>query len=284
MNNFFKKCYLDFFYYLKIIKIKKFQKNLMKSALMVFIFIISGIISSFAQIIPSKVYYWSESATKKSKTGIERILFSGVGKILSKHSIKGINLKKGKSIDYLSSKGKTERFFIVKQGLLSVQLNNEEFSIGKGSVVFVLPGDKIKITNNSENEVQFYEMDATVVEPNQGRGKKSGPSFVLNWNDMIFKPHNRGGVRQLFDRPTVMMNRFDIHITTLNPGFKSHEPHTHVNEEIILMIDGGFGEMFIGNGLLSIGNADVCYLESGILHNITNVGNSPITYFAIQWN
>jgi len=256
----------------------------MKSALMVFIFIISGFILSFAQIIPSKVYHWSESATKKSKTGIERILFSGVGKILSNHSINCINLTKGKSIDYSSSNSGTERFFIVKEGLISIKLNNQDYSIGKGSVVFVLPGDKIKITNNSEDEVQFYEMDATVVEPNQERGKKSGPSFVLNWNDMMFKPHNRGGVRQLFDRPTVMLNRFDIHITTLNPGFKSHEPHTHVNEEIILMIDGGFGEMFIGNGLQTIGNGDVCYLESGILHNITNVGNSPITYFAIQWN
>jgi (S)-ureidoglycine aminohydrolase len=256
----------------------------MKPVLFVFVFIISGYNTSNAQNIPSKVYQWNETRSKKNKAGIERILFSGVGKILSNHSIKGISLTQGKSIHYASSNIGTERFFIVKKGLLSVKLNNQDYVLDKGSVVFVLPGDAVKITNNSENEVQFYEMDATVVEPNQERGQKNGPSFVLNWSDMVFKPHNRGGVRQLFDRQTVMMNRFDIHITTLNPGFKSHEPHTHVNEEIILMIDGGFGEMFIGNGLQTIGNGDVCYLESGILHNITNVGSNPITYFAIQWN
>jgi (S)-ureidoglycine aminohydrolase len=255
----------------------------MKLAFLLFACIFWGNILSLAQVVPSKVYHWDESKSKKNKAGNERILFSGSGKVLSSHSISGLILKIGKTIRYSSSNIEKERFFIVKEGVVSVKLNNQDYSIGKGSIVFVLPGDEVKITNNSENDVHLFEMDASVVDPKQERGKKGGPSFVLNWNDMIFKPHNRGGVRQLFDRPTVMMNRFDIHITTLNPGLKSHEPHTHGNEEIILMIDG-HGEMFIGDRLEKISTGDLCYLESGILHNITNVSSNPITYFAIQWN
>jgi (S)-ureidoglycine aminohydrolase len=79
------------------------------------------------------------------------------------------------------------------------------------------------------------------------------------------------------------MNRFDIHITTLNPGLKSHDPHTHVNEEIILMIDG-VGEMQLGDKKSTITNGGAAWVESLIPHNITNIANRPATYFAIQWN
>ena len=40
--------------------------------------------------------------------------------------------------------------------------------------------------------------------------------------DMVYKPNDKGGVRQLFDRPTTMLSRFDIHITSLDPGISSH--------------------------------------------------------------
>jgi (S)-ureidoglycine aminohydrolase len=90
-------------------------------------------------------------------------------------------------------------------------------------------------------------------------------------------------VRQLFDRKTIMTNRFDIHITSLNPGLNSHAPHTHKNEEIILMIDGE-GEMVLGNAKEKIITGDAAWVESNIPHNITNIGKRPAVYFAIQWN
>ncbi len=80
-----------------------------------------------------------------------------------------------------------------------------------------------------------------------------------------------------------MLNRFDIHVTQLNVGFKSHEPHTPVNEEIILMLDGN-AEVQIGTTHQKANPGDVVLYGSNILHNITNVGNTPCLYFAIQWN
>jgi (S)-ureidoglycine aminohydrolase len=80
-----------------------------------------------------------------------------------------------------------------------------------------------------------------------------------------------------------MTNRFDIHITSLNPGISSHPPHTHANEEIILMIDGE-GEMILGEKKQHITTGDAAWVESMIPHNITNVAKRPAVYFAIQWN
>jgi (S)-ureidoglycine aminohydrolase len=111
----------------------------------------------------------------------------------------------------------------------------------------------------------------------------AGASFVMNWSDMVFKAHDKGGIRQLFDRKTAMFSRFDIHITTLNPGLSSHAPHTHKNEEIILMVDGD-GEMLVNGRPVRCDTGDAVYVDSMVPHNLTNIGKVPSTYFAIQWN
>ena len=106
---------------------------------------------------------------------------------------------------------------------------------------------------------------------------------MLNWNDIVFKPTDKGGTRQFFDKKTAMLNRFDIHVTQLNEGLKSHDPHTHTNEEIILMLDGN-AEMQIGTDHQKANAGDVIFLNSMVLHNLTNIGKTPCLYFAIQWN
>jgi len=79
-----------------------------------------------------------------------------------------------------------------------------------------------------------------------------------------------------------MSKRFEMHVTTLNVGIKSHEPHTHRAEEIVLMINGNT-EMEIGNGLYKGTDGDLYFLGSNIPHAIKNIGTEPCMYFAIQW-
>jgi (S)-ureidoglycine aminohydrolase len=56
------------------------------------------------------------------------------------------------------------------------------------------------------------------------RGKEAGGSLVIDWNELPFNPHDKGGIRRYFDRATAMCERFEMHVTTLNEGLKSHEP------------------------------------------------------------
>lgn len=178
----------------------------------------------------------------------------------------------------------SERFFIIKKGLVSVTLGATAYVIGKGSVVVLLPGDELGLVNRGESPAEFYEMAyASKAGVDLERGKMAGASFVMNWSDMVFKAHDKGGIRQLFDRKTAMFSRFDIHITTLNPGLSSHAPHTHKNEEIILMVDGD-GEMLVNGRPVRCDTGDAVYVDSMVPHNLTNIGKVPSTYFAIQWN
>lgn len=235
-------------------------------------------ICSFAQVapIPSKVFVWDNNNNKK--------IMSGSAAILAEHTIYGVGLAKGATRLYNNTESQ-ERFFIVKNGPLTIILNsNAAVILDRGSVVSVMPGDRVIIQNNGEAAGAFYEMVYHSIKPvDAERGKKAGGSFIINWKDVAFKPTDKGGTRQFFDRQTAMLNRFDIHVTQLNEGFKSHDPHTHTNEEIILMLDGN-AEMQIGTDHQKANPGDVVFLNSMVLHNLTNVGKTPCLYFAIQWN
>lgn len=242
-------------------------------------------IQLFAQLpLASQVYVLNNSPETKTKTGSRKELLSGSGAILAKQTIAVISIEKGKIIRYKTGPNDDELFFVIKNGPVTVHLNEQHSQLDRGSVVFVLPGDEVSIENKSSNTVQVYEMrHRSIARPDNARGSKAGASFAMNWNDMVFKPHNKGGVRQLFDRQTTMLNRFDIHVTQLNQGLKSHDPHTHTNEEIILMLDG-HAEMQIGTDHQKAEPGDVVWLGSNILHNLSNIGDTPCLYFAIQWN
>lgn len=210
-------------------------------------------------------------------------IFRGAGSVLSKQSLSLHYMKHKKKYRFQTDPSGDELFFIIKEGPVEVILNNTLSLLDKGSVVFVLPGDEVIFINHRKDHAEIYQIQMHANEKNIQRGVQAGASFAMDWNEMVFKPHDKGGVRQLFDRKTVMLNRFDIHITTLHPGFKSHDPHTHVNEEIILMIDG-VGEMQLGDKKAKITNGGAAWVESLIPHNITNIAKRPATYFAIQWN
>jgi (S)-ureidoglycine aminohydrolase len=233
--------------------------------------------------LQSKVYQWDINNNGNAAKVQKSTLFSGEGGVLAKHTMIGISIPTGKKWEGEVTAQK-EKFYIIKTGIADIALNDQKSQLNRGSVVCVLPGDKIQIKNNGNDLLQLYEMSYSAGEKiNIERGVKAGGSFITLWDNIKFKPHERGGVRQFFDRPTAMFNRFDIHVTQLNVGFKSHEPHTHVNEEIILMLDGN-AEVQIGTTHQKANPGDVVLYGSNILHNITNIGSIPCLYFAIQWN
>jgi (S)-ureidoglycine aminohydrolase len=240
--------------------------------LMILFFLITIGAADPLKPLPSGTYPWKTSGN----------IFAGSGTVLSSHIMKGHILKPGAALAYKGDG--SERFFIIKNGLVSVTLGATTYAVGKGSVVVLLPGDELGLANRGELPVEFYEMVyASKSGVDMERGKSAGASFVMSWSDMVFRAHDKGGVRQLFDRKTAMFSRFDIHITTLNPGLSSHAPHTHKNEEIILMMDGD-AEMLVNGRPVRCDTGDAVYVDSMVPHNLTNIGKAPATYFAIQWN
>ena len=63
-------------------------------------------------------------------------------------------------------------------------------------------------------------------------------SALFTWASVPERPTEQGGRRSVFAAPTATLDELEYHTTTLKPGASPHAPHTHQNEELIIVKDG----------------------------------------------
>lgn len=218
----------------------------------------------------------------KSSEGARSIV-SGSTTHLQLLDIKAITLYAGSGDVTLPAHEEMELLIIVKEGQLSVTLENESTTIGPGSVAMILPGDSYALNNTTSENTIYYALQYRSKAPvNVDRGRNAGGSFIIDWDQVAFNSHNKGGRRDFFHRATAMCEDFEMHVTNLNEGTSSHDPHTHEVEEIILMIKGDIS-MHIDGSESPATRGDLAFLDSNISHAPTNIGSGQCMYFAFQW-
>jgi mannose-6-phosphate isomerase-like protein (cupin superfamily) len=68
----------------------------------------------------------------------------------------------------------------------------------------------------------------------------------------------------------------------LPPGKSPHAPHTHAEEEVMI-IERGHGEIFCDGKTTRIGPGSVMYTTPNAPHGITNTGDEPIVFYFVKW-
>ena len=174
-----------------------------------------------------------------------------------------------------------EQLLIVRSGAITIFIGDSSYLLTANSVAVLIPGEKYRLLNSATTTADFFSMKYRSKKP--ADAQRAAKSFVKIWESIPFKPNNNGGGRRdFYEQPTVMQKRFEMHVTTLKEGLKSHEPHTHRAEEIILMINGET-EMLLGDKTFKTQSGGLYYAGSNVLHGIKNIGSSPCMYFAIQF-
>lgn len=92
-----------------------------------------------------------------------------------------------------------------------------------------------------------------------------------------------------FKGPTRTLESMSCHISVLSPGHTPHPPHIHVEEELLVVLDGEV-EVTLADEP-QYGNARKLRLRPGIFsyypnsqhHTITNPGTTPVTYLMFKW-
>jgi uncharacterized cupin superfamily protein len=107
-------------------------------------------------------------------------------------------------------------------------------------------------------------------------------STVYEWSTADTKPNEWGAVRQVMRAPTPTLDELEIHISTLAPGKSPHAPHQHQHEELLIVKDGTL-ETFQSGATRRVGPGGIIFQASNELHNVTNVGTAPATYYVIGW-
>jgi len=106
-----------------------------------------------------------------------------------------------------------------------------------------------------------------------------GPA-VWDWEKLPVQKTDVGALR--VSQPTATLAELEMHVTTLNPGLSSHPPHTHPNEELVI-IDSGTVETLSGGKWERLGPGSVIFNASNAPHALRNAGGTPATYHVINW-
>jgi len=231
------------------------------------------------ETIQAGAYAWPALNGKKNSSSI---MLSGSANDLSSMEVSAQVLSPRKK-NLMQVKNTEEHLLLVKSGTLTLTLHDSTFSLVRGSIAMIMPGEKYVVQNNETTPGEFHVMKYTSRLPmDPARGQSSGGSFVRDWNKLTFRQHERGGVRSYFDRPTALTKRFEMHVTTLKENFKSHDPHQHRAEEIILVLEGNV-EMLMGETYYPARAGDVLFAPTNVFHGLKNTGSGSCSYFAFQW-
>ncbi len=107
-------------------------------------------------------------------------------------------------------------------------------------------------------------------------------SSVFTWDSLKAEAKPTGARRGVFDSRTATLDRFECHITTINPGKMPHEGHHHPEEELIIVREGTI-EAVQNSATNNVGPGGVIFEASNEYHSLRNMGQTPATYYVIKW-
>ena len=182
--------------------------------------------------------------------------------------------------DLLAEPTDADELIIVQEGSLTVSVGDTKKTLGPGGIALFAAFGGSRLSNSSAIACTYYVLFfKSRSSPDR---KRAAPPVFLNWSDMSMKTTDKGESRQIFNQPVAWLSKIDMHATTLNEGQISHPPHTHRNEEIILMRSGNV-QMYIGGKYYPAKAGDIVFLTSGTPHNLENKTKGRCEYFALQW-
>jgi len=229
------------------------------------------------------VYSAKDAEAQHMGTVEKKQILAGHTLDLSRFEVYTVTLPAGKKYSPAADDKKFERLIVIKTGEVKVELKDSSKTVGPGSLALILADDAVKFENMTNSPVSWYVLRFISKNEDNKRGHNAGASFIKDWKSLKATITPKGETRMVFDRPTIMFERFDVHATVLNGGYNSHDPHTHRAEELILMLNGD-SQFQIGQDKFHAYTGDAVLMASKILHAAQNTGTVPCGYYAIQWH
>ena len=94
---------------------------------------------------------------------------------------------------------------------------------------------------------------------------------------------------RLFNGSTPILPGMKAHVSVLSPGHCPHPPHCHIEEELLVVLDGE-AEILIADGpdpadaaVKRYGPGSFIYYPAYQHHTIRNVAAAPVTYLMFKW-
>src|SRR6187549_4217263 len=108
-------------------------------------------------------------------------------------------------------------------------------------------------------------------------------SGVYHWNKLEPIKEDTRVRRQVLDGKTFALENFEIHASTLEPGKAPHPPHTHADQEELMIVKEGQVKITIAGKSKILGPGSIAFAMPGDEHGIENAGNTQATYLILKY-
>jgi len=227
--------------------------------------------------LTSGVYRPKRSAAGSGEVEIDDIL-RGASDFLASLEVSTVTIGPGAAFVPSGPAGGNETFFIVLAGGIEASVGGRGRRLGPRGVAQFMPGTAWSVRNAEANPAAILWMRYDSRRPAAGVGE----ARLVDGGDPVGVEHDRGKLWRYFDGPSAMTKRFEVHVTALNAGIESHEPHRHPPEEIVLLLEGEAIVTF-GTTKREARAGDLAFWRSDEPHALENKGVTPCVYFALQW-
>lgn len=249
-----------------------------------FLLFIYGLVLAQQEPLPSSVFEYkmipsetTVAGTKKEYVDWNTLFFSSF-----QVTLKTISSSSGNTSEDLDPN--FEKLIIIKQGYLDLEGEDFKDVMEERSVVLIPQGKNVTLSSVMGPEVTFFLIQWKPEEREMSTQNSdiNSPIEPFSYQAMEYKENAKGGRRSIRQAPSSTLKELEMHITTLKEGEKSHDPHTHIDEEIILILEGEVEEMINGTPY-RLGPGSLIFLASMDPHGIRNAGKGTCEYYAIRF-
>lgn len=91
-----------------------------------------------------------------------------------------------------------------------------------------------------------------------------------------------GDLRIYFQGATDQIGSMTAGSLLLKAGMEPHPPHTHPEEEFVLVTEGA-GEIVVDGKTTKVGPGSMMYCAANAMHGIKNTGSKPLLFYFFKW-
>jgi quercetin dioxygenase-like cupin family protein len=255
----------------------------MKSIFFVFLFFISALSMAQLKPISSGSYHWSNVPVVKSADREGRKFLEGSTSEFSYFEIHASTQFKGAAPRPPHAQTDKEELIYIKEGNARFTMGQVSKVLGKGSIIVIPTHEMQSIENVGDGPLTYYVIMFRSKKPmDMERSARGGGPLMLDANTLTFTPTPKGGGTKYIDRPTAMLDNLEIHLTELKAKGPSHAAHTHIETELILVLEGNV-EATVNSHTYTAAAGDICFLNGIELHGLSNPDNAVCKYLVIKW-
>jgi len=91
-----------------------------------------------------------------------------------------------------------------------------------------------------------------------------------------------GDLAIYFNGPTGQIGSMTAGSLRLKPGMSPHPPHTHPEEEFMVITEGT-GEITVEGKMTKVAPGSMMFCAAGTLHGVVNTGRQPLLFYFYKW-